>query len=313
MQSLFGTSGVAAEKRSQRWSEIISTTYFPLDLRFSDAARFNGELAIWRLGSVGLSRLSSEALSYRRTRKHLFRDGDEHYLITIPVKTEVNFSQCGKEVICKPGGFILERSDEPYDFGYGSANELWVLKVKESLLKGHILAPDRFCSLQFDASSSIGGVFLDMIKLVPEHYNKLDESARALIGQQLIDLLVLALKNDERVLSSNNSTVREAHLCRIESYIRANITDPCLDPEYIARGCGISLRYLHTLFRDTNQTVNQWVRSQRLELCKEMLDRPSNHQTIAEIAYHWGFNDQAQFSRLFKTAFGMTPREFRNS
>lgn len=312
MQSLFGTAGVAADKRSHRWSQIISTTYFPLELCYADADRFNGELAIWRLGSVGLSRLSSEALSYRRTRKHLFRDDDEHYLIAIPVKTEVNFSQCGKETTCKPGGFIIERSDEPYQFGYGRANDLWVLKVKKSLLRGHVLAPDRFCSLQFDASSNVGGLFLDMIKLVPKRYPQLEESARALIGRQLIDLLVLALKNDARILTSNASTVREAHLSRIESYIRSHITDPNLDPENIASSCGISLRYLHTLFRDTNQTVSQWIRNQRLELCKETLSGSSSHQTIAEIAYHWGFNDQAQFSRLFKGTFGITPREFRN-
>jgi AraC-like DNA-binding protein len=313
MQALFGTSDVAADKRSHRWSQIISTTYFPLDLCYRDAPSFNGELAIWSLGSIGLSRLSSDALSYRRTRDHLFRGGDEHYLITIPVKSEVYFSQCGKEVTCKPGGFIVERSDEPYQFGYSHTNDLWVLKVKENVLKGHVLSPDRFCSLEFDASSSVGALLLDMIKLVPERYSQLDETARELVGQQLIDLLVLSLKKDGRVLNSNTSTVREAHLSRIESYIRAHITDPTLDPENIANGCGISLRYLHTLFRDTNQTVSQWLRTQRLELCRETLSGSSSHQTIAEIAYHWGFNDQAQFSRLFKGAFGVTPREFRNS
>lgn len=312
MHALFGTSDVAANQRSNRWSQIISTTYFPLDLCYLDAPRFNGKLAIWNLGPIGLSRLSSDALSYRRTREHLFRDGDEHYLITIPVVSEVYFSQCGKEVKCKPGGFILERSDEPYQFGYGKSNDLWVLKVKESVLKGHVLSPDRFCSLQFDATSSISALFLDMIKLVPERYSQLDKSAKELIGQQLIDLLVLALKSDGRILNSNTSTVREAHLSRIESYIRTHITDSNLDPENIAGGCGISLRYLHSLFRDTNQTVSQWIRSQRLELCRETLNMSSNYQTIAEIAYHWGFNDQAQFSRLFKCAFGVTPKEFRN-
>lgn len=32
---------------------------------------------------------------------------------------------------------------------------------------------------------------------------------------------------------------------------------------------------------------------------------------MAEIAYRYGFSDQAQFSRLFKAQFGMTPSDWR--
>jgi AraC-like DNA-binding protein len=32
---------------------------------------------------------------------------------------------------------------------------------------------------------------------------------------------------------------------------------------------------------------------------------------VAEIAYRWGFGDQGQFSRHFKSHFGKTPREVR--
>ena len=91
------------------------------------------------------------------------------------------------------------------------------------------------------------------------------------MGQQLVDLLVLALKADERTLTTGNSTVREAHLTRIEAFVRRNMGDPELDPEAIARGCGISTRYLHELFRDTNQTLGSWIRDQRLEACREAL------------------------------------------
>ena len=65
------------------------------------------------------------------------------------------------------------------------------------------------------------------------------------------------------------------------------------------------------MFRDTNQTLGSWVRDQRLEACRETLRDPSNRQTVAEIAYRWGFGDQAQFSRAFKAQFGLPPKEYR--
>jgi len=80
----------------------------------------------------------------------------------------------------------------------------------------------------------------------------------------------------------------------------------------VARGCEISTRYLHELLRDTNQTLGQWIREQRLEACRDSLKDSNNRQTVAEIAYRWGFGDHAQFSRAFKARFGLSPKEFRD-
>ena len=33
--------------------------------------------------------------------------------------------------------------------------------------------------------------------------------------------------------------------------------------------------------------------------------------SLSEIAYRWGFGDQAQFSRQYRAEFGCTPREAR--
>jgi AraC-like DNA-binding protein len=79
----------------------------------------------------------------------------------------------------------------------------------------------------------------------------------------------------------------------------------------IARGCGISTRYLHDLFRDTNQTLGSWISDQRLEACRATLRDQTNRKSVAEIAYRRGFSDQARFSRAFKAQYGVPPKEFR--
>ena len=311
MTSTITTSRTAVHDRSRHWHEAIAKTYFPLDLAFRNPDSFSGDLTSWTLGDVSLSRLTSDALQYRRLPHHFKAERDEHFLVTVPARSEVFFSQCGKDVRCNPGGFILERSHEPYDFSHAEAADLWVLKVESKALGGRIRQPDRFCSMQFNAADGAGGLFTDMLHLIPGRFDAMTAETRSTVGQQLVDLLVLALKADERTLTTGNSTVREAHLTRIESFIRKNLSNSDLDPETIARGCGISTRYLHELFRDTNQTLGSWVRDQRLEACREALRDPSNRQTVAEIAYRFGFGDQAQFSRAFKAQFGAPPKEFR--
>jgi AraC-like DNA-binding protein len=311
MKTLITTANTLPKDRSRHWHEAIAATYFPLDLGFREPDSFAGELSIWDLGSVSMSRLTSEALNYRRLPYHFRGERDEHFLVTVPARSEVFFSQCGKDVRCNPGGFILERSHEPYEFSHTEAADLWVLKIEAQALGGRIRQPDRFCSLQFNASDGAGGLFADMLHLIPGRFDAMTDETRNTVGLQLIDLLVLALRADERTLTSGASTVRTAHLTRIESFIRRNLGDNDLSPESIARGCGMSTRYLHELFRDTNQTVGSWVRDQRLEACRETLADPANAMTVSEIAYRWGFGDHAQFSRSFKTHFGISPKDYR--
>lgn len=311
MGTLISTSGIDPASRSKHWRKAIAQAYFPLDLRFKEPDRFGGRLDQWTLGGVSLSRLRSEALSYHRLPSHLSCDEEEHLLITIPTKAEVYFAQCGREVHCRPGGYIIERSREPYEFSYGESADLWVMKVEAATLAGRIRAPDRFCGMQFNATGGVSGLFVDMLQHIPERFGAMNDQARCAVGHQLVDLLALSVHSDERTLTSGASSVRAAHLSRVENFVRSNLHRRELGPELIARRCGISERYLHDIFRDTERTLGQWIRDLRIEAVKEDLRKPGEQLSIAEICFRRGFGDLAHFTRTFKRVTGSSPGEYR--
>ena len=311
MKTIITTRGVDVAARSRHWHEAIGSAYFPLDLTFRRPEDFDGELTLWELGQVSLSRLTSDALLYRRLPRHLQVQGPEEFLVTLPAKSEVRFAQGGREVRANPGAFFIERSHEPYEFSHAEAADLWVMKLSSDMLGGRVRAPDRFCSLQFDATNGANGLFVDMVHLIPTRYDAMSEETRATVGRQLADLLALALQSDERVLTSGNSSVRAGHLARIESYVRRHRDDADLGPEEVAAACGISVRYLHELLRDTNRTLGAWLRDQRLAAAREDLSNPADRRSIGTIACARGFSDQAQFSRAFRARYGLTPKDVR--
>ncbi|MEZ5772297.1 AraC-like DNA-binding protein [Defluviimonas denitrificans] len=311
MKTTITTRGIDTAARSRHWHETIGRTYFPLDLTFRRPEAFDGELTCWDLGTVSLSRLTSDAALYRRLPRHLAAQRAEEFLVTVPAKAELRFSQCGKDIRANPGAFFIERSHEPYDFSHAECADLWVLKLSSDMLAGRVRAPDRFCSLEFDATNGANGLFVDMLHLIPHRYDMMSEETRLTVGRQLVDLLALALQADERVLTSGLSTVRAAHLARIEAFLNRHIDDPDLGPDSVAAGCGISVRYLHELLRETNTTLGQWIRDRRLQAAHEDLSDPANTRSIGEIAYARGFADQAQFSRAFRARFGLTPKDLR--
>ncbi len=305
----FSTADTPAQDRSSRWNAAIAAAYFPLELQFQSPGTFDGRLTRMPLGHAGLSRLTSSPVLYERRASHIREARDEEYLVTLPRSAPVSFRQLGRDVRCDPGGVILERGDEPYRFSYEKPNDLYVLKVSRKALSERVRNPDRFCAQVIDATSGTAGLFAAMVHQTQERIDDLSGAASETVGRHLLELLGLAL--DEKTSAADTgevSSVRAAHLLRVERFIRDHLKDPALSPDLIAQGCGISKRYLHDLFKDVNGTVSQQIRDQRLIAARDRLTA-SRSVSIAEVAYRFGFSDQAQFSRLFKARFGMTPSE----
>ncbi|MFH9355742.1 helix-turn-helix domain-containing protein, partial [Kitasatospora sp. NPDC017646] len=56
----------------------------------------------------------------------------------------------------------------------------------------------------------------------------------------------------------------------------------------------------------------QWVRQRRLDACRRELERPSRRQTsVSAVAHRWGFVSHSHFSRAFRDAYGISPREWQ--
>ncbi|MFF3547497.1 helix-turn-helix domain-containing protein [Streptomyces platensis] len=56
------------------------------------------------------------------------------------------------------------------------------------------------------------------------------------------------------------------------------------------------------------------MRHQRLERARRDLTDPTlRHHTIHRIATRWGFTRAADFTRAFRTHYGMPPRDYRHA
>lgn len=313
MQVTYATTDIPLHSRRQYWQDVVSRTYFSLDLRFPGSRDFSASLGAWSMGPVSVSRNIANGLLYKRHERHLQNEREESFLITVPELAEIRFEQDGKDVRCKPGGFVIERSHLPYEFSHHEPAALWVLKIPSAVLRGRISRPERLATLRFDATRSVGALFVDTLRLAGERISEMDEQARTMMGRHLIELLAMAIESDDRVLTGHSSSVRNGHLLRCEQFIRTRLDDMRLTPQMIADGCGISLRYLHQIFEGEGLTVCAYVRDQRLSICDAALRDPNCRKSISEIAYQWGFADQAQFSRNYRGRFGCTPSEARAS
>jgi AraC-like DNA-binding protein/mannose-6-phosphate isomerase-like protein (cupin superfamily) len=98
----------------------------------------------------------------------------------------------------------------------------------------------------------------------------------------------------------------------IRECIQKHVTCADLTCERVAEYCGISPRYLCHVLRANDTSFSELLWSQRLPKARDWLVSDTFRQyPIHKIACMAGFKSAAHFSRMFKSAYGVSPKEYR--
>ena len=96
----------------------------------------------------------------------------------------------------------------------------------------------------------------------------------------------------------------------LDKYIRDNAGDDISNTE-IGAIFGYHPFYISKVLKDRKgTTLRQYIIAYRLKLAKKLLTESG--KSVNEVSEECGFNDPSYFTKTFKNAFGMTPKEFRN-
>jgi AraC-like DNA-binding protein len=149
---------------------------------------------------------------------------------------------------------------------------------------------------------------------VLELYRLLEEdipaSAVESLGSATLELaraVVATVGHDD---PARNDVGNETLVTRIEAYVQQHLADPALSSESIARAHHISIRQLYKLWSDRELGLAEWIIRGRLEGARRDIAKDTS-AGIGAVARRWGFADPTHFGRRFRTAYGISPREWR--
>lgn len=110
-------------------------------------------------------------------------------------------------------------------------------------------------------------------------------------------------------LARLRSAPRPRHLRLAEGYIEANLDQP-ITLEEVASAAGISPRGLQMAFRDWRGTTPMgfW-RDARLARAHADLLSAAPGTKVTDVALRWGFTHFGRFSQLYRTRYGLLPRD----
>lgn len=312
MQVVFDTATLAAGKRRQAWRDAICEIYLQVDCLTDSSVDYSGLVREARFGGVTVTDALISPQSIHRRGQHIGRFGKDCYYLGIEHMGAVDIRQSGESFRLRPGRGSLYYANDPYELHCNvRSRQFWIELPREAFDR-------RFDSgrppllKHFDLTRGLGRIAAEFCSSLATEGAGLEESLRDKLGEQLMDVLALALNCEPDWEPAEDKSVQQARLRSVRAYIEANLGNPNLGPATIAKANGISLRYLHHLFRLTDMSVSDWLRLRRLQRCYDLLTSPhAADQSITQIAYSMGFSSSSHFSNLFRAHFNLRPSDIR--
>ena len=289
--------------------------YYRGDFWIDDTSTIDVRSERRTVGPISIIRQRSATnLSFRRTRQHIREDATDLCVLWFVKHGKLGFSnQCGNK-IANPGDFAITRSMAPFliecEVDADSVHEVLHVTVPTHILRAHI--PHDFSNGVFlhverrelaIAENILTDVFEDDGTLSADSAKLLVDTALAVIGN--------AVRANEAAVPARQ-TIADRRLSDVLRFIEIHLSDSQLSTAMVAKGCGISPRYLSFLLRLKGTSFSELVWEQRLDKARNWLSASDPRDiSISEIAYGVGFKSPAHFSRMFKRVFKVNPREFR--
>jgi AraC-like DNA-binding protein len=311
MQTVFDASQHTRDRRNNAWQEALCDLYVNLDTTISNRDDYAGYVKEARFGSVTITDTALSQQVIKRRRKHLSRVDKDCYYLQLIQRGRTNVIQDRHELASNGALGTLFYASETYDLQCIDQVRAYYVEIPRDSLTQRLQNKVLPVSLNFSTGAGIGRVAADFCLAIASESDAIGEEDRQALGDELLDIVALAIDRAPRPEAIGN-VVQKAKLHTIKAYIEHNITNPVLSLSSIAKANGISLRYLHYLFRQEDMSPSDWIWNRRLMRCYNLLATTQGmDKSVTDIAYASGFSSSSHFSAMFKAKFGVRPSDLR--
>ncbi|MBQ4556394.1 MAG: AraC family transcriptional regulator [Clostridia bacterium] len=219
-----------------------------------------------------------------------------YWLLHYVVSGKGTFNTGGASYTVSPSQIFVVRPHQKHSYIANENNPwhyIWVAFESDIALP-HILSTDVF------TAPAAGKIFSDILSAAKIEFGK-----EEYISGKVWELMSLLIQLESGMAEIQSPYVNAAKEYISENYMRGiKVTD-------IAKSLNLDRSYFSTVFKkQTGMSPQQYLCEYRLERAAELLSR--GEDSVTEAAYHSGYGDIVNFSRMFKKHFGTAPSKYRD-
>lgn len=306
----FSTVAMRQNEGRDAWSDQLAalcgrtaTLRFPHD-------EFQASIKIRDVGGIDVGHISHNVSEIAHDKRPLANGRCGHMMLLVQLAGRAIVTQGGADTAINANDIAIIDTYRPFVCRFDGPNRQLVAYIPAAELMTRCPA-NAFARPQlWSGRYGLGGLARSTLMTIARSVDRFEDDDADHARGMLIGIAKRMVERDRLPRPASSTNLLPDH--RVRAFIDAHLADPDLGPAQIAAGCGISIRRLHRSFVDTDWSVCGWIRDQRLAKCRnDLLDRGKDDLSITQVAFRWGFNDAAHFSRAFRNAYQKSPRDVR--
>ena len=289
----------------------VSESFVPLQVSTAGPDHFRGIIRGASVDEVHVNEVRATSHVVERTPELIARSDRSYFKLSLMLAGTGLLIQDDREAVLQAGDLAVYDTDRPYSLVFDDDFRTMVVMFPKHLISLPSDMIGQLTAVRISGQGGLGGMVVPYLTQLAGNLDQLAGTTGARLAHSALDLVTTVFTR-ELGLDGVSADPHCALVQRIRSHIDRNLASTDLGPASIASAHFISTRHLHGLFQEQGVTVSTWIRTRRLEQCRrDLLDPMLADRPVAAIAARWGFVDAAHFSRAFKSAFGISPSEYR--
>ncbi|MFC7902456.1 helix-turn-helix domain-containing protein [Streptomyces griseoincarnatus] len=314
MSPVLDTAFIPPRDREEVVRNAVWKSMVAVDIDHRPAAEdISVRIGLGTVGPIKICSARATAVALRRTERLAREDEEPAVTLGVQMKGSSVVVQNGRECLLRPGELAVYQSIAPYTHLFDEGVDYRFIRFPRAALA----LPDR---LLRDVTARPLGSDNPVARLAFPYFSQLAVSDELHQGEHADAVVEPSIELLRAVLTSQhgNSDLAKEPLeatlgLRITQYILSHLADADLTAARIAAAHNMSVRHLYAVLSRSGISLGDWVRARRLAACRRELAGPNGRlQTIAAIGRRWGFVDATHFSKVFKQAYGISPRTWRD-
>jgi AraC-like DNA-binding protein len=310
----FNATTMAPADRAEAIREMIWSSVVRVEIEHPHPQDISTQMSITDLGRLNVCSMTSNPTTLQRTARLSKDELTPSLFLGLQVSGSSVVVQGGREAVLGPGDLAMCATTAPYTLLNGNGiHQQHIFRILLTDLALPAEAISAVTAIRLGPERPVANLAATYFRRLATNVETLPADCADALAPPSIELvraLITTQLADHRL--AREPLARTLEL-RVMEYLRAHLADRDLSAARIAGQHHISVRHLYTILGRSGILLGDWVRTQRLEECRRDLAKPgADSRTIAFIGQRWGFGDPTNFGRAFKTAYGLSPRDWRD-
>jgi len=304
------TRDVSPREKFDFWQESLWQLCGKLRANTQADGSFGAKLEYAIIGDVRIAKVTASRHRIVRTPSNIGRSTNDFLKVVLQVKGSSSFEQGGRRVVLSPLEWSIYEATMPYCVSVPEDTETLVAIVPRENIATKRIHLEDILLRKFSGREGMGKLALQFMVSAFDEIPVISPEAEWEIASAISNLIRFTTLNACEIQSE--ISLPQVWRDRIKSYIVTHLRDPELSIDKIAAALNCTKRYIHKVFQCEGTSVSESILRMRLSRCRDDLRNPARSlNSITEIAYSWGFNNPAHFSKAFRDEFHVAPSFFR--